>query len=188
MMTETDTTAPTRLPAEANEAAEIADSMITLIRLYHSIKSRLVNPAEADPSPLFPLIRLVKGGPTRAKELAEQLCADPSTMSRQVASLVKHGLVEREADPDDGRASILVPTDSGITWVHQHYVNRGEAIEPIISDWSAEDRATFLRLLRRYTLTLEDRREDVIATMTSNHTLHQRLHDVPPQARSERSN
>ena len=48
------------------------------------------------------------------------LCADPSTVSRQVASLVKAGLVERQADPDDGRASILVPTELGRAKVREH--------------------------------------------------------------------
>ena len=51
-------------------------------------------------------------GPLRAGALADCLQSDPSTVSRQVAALVKDGLLERRADPDDGRASLLVLTDA----------------------------------------------------------------------------
>ncbi|WP_433262022.1 MarR family winged helix-turn-helix transcriptional regulator [Actinosynnema sp. CS-041913] len=48
-----------------------------------------------------------------AKELARRTGLDPSTVSRAVAALVAHGLVERRADPRDGRASVLAVTDAG---------------------------------------------------------------------------
>ena len=53
---------------------------------------------------------LAHEGPMRAGALAEMLQSDPSTVSRQVAALVKDGLLERQADPADGRASLLVLT------------------------------------------------------------------------------
>jgi DNA-binding MarR family transcriptional regulator len=59
------------------------------------------------------LFQLVKDGPQRSSALAETACVDPSTVSRQVAQLVKAGLVERQSDPGDGRAALLVSTDRG---------------------------------------------------------------------------
>ena len=44
------------------------------------------------------------------RALAAAVHSDPSTVSRQVAALVRAGLIERQADPEDGRASVLVPT------------------------------------------------------------------------------
>ena len=57
------------------------------------------------------LFQLVNDGPRRSSALAETACVDPSTVSRQVAQLVKAGLVERQSDPEDGRASLLVATE-----------------------------------------------------------------------------
>jgi len=48
-----------------------------------------------------------------AKELAARSGLDPSTVSRAVAAMVAQGLVERRADPHDGRATVLAPTAAG---------------------------------------------------------------------------
>src|SRR4051794_25994187 len=79
---------------------ELATSMIDLLHRYSGIKARVSGPT-ADANPVFLLAKLVHLGPRRSGELAAELCADPSTVSRQVATLVKQGLVERQADPED---------------------------------------------------------------------------------------
>jgi len=48
-----------------------------------------------------------------AKELAHRAGLDQSTVSRSVAALVSHGLVDRVPDPADKRASILAVTPAG---------------------------------------------------------------------------
>jgi DNA-binding MarR family transcriptional regulator len=48
-----------------------------------------------------------------AKEVAARAGLDPSTVSRTVATMVSHGLVERRADPYDGRATMLALTRAG---------------------------------------------------------------------------
>src|SRR6478736_5710334 len=117
-MTDTLTAAPAHaadVGAELmSDSADIAAAVADLMRHLHGIKTRLSIGPEADHSPLFLLIKLVRRGPCRASALAELVGADPSTVSRQVASLVKAGLVRRQADPDDGRACLLVPTELGI--------------------------------------------------------------------------
>ncbi len=155
------------------QAAEIADAMVSLIHTYQNLKSRVANSQDPEVASLFLLVKLVKGGPRRAKELADQMCADQSTVSRQVAALVKSGLVQREADPDDGRASILVPTELGADRVQEHFVNRGQGVEPIIADWPEADRGQFLRLLRQYNSTLETKRDEVISNMARGSFLKQ---------------
>ena len=159
-MTQTiSSTDPGEVDAADGTNDALAGAVLDLLHKYNGIKARMVSGPEADQSPLFLLVKLVLGGPKRrASELAAALCADPSTVSRQVAPLVKGGLVERQADPDDGRASILVPTEAGCR-VEQHRERRGTAIAPVIADWSAQDRATFLRLLRRYTEGIETHRD-----------------------------
>lgn len=168
----------------SDQAAEIADAIVSLMRIYGNLKARVANTADPEIAALFLLVRLVKNGPKRAKELAELTCADPSTVSRQVATLVKTGLIERQADPEDGRASILVPTALGVTRVKEHFVNRGQMIELMITDWPDTDRSDFLRLLRSYTERLESRREDVLHTMSKSHNLRPPHNPAPAQQSS----
>ena len=52
-------------------------------------------------------------GPLRAGDLVTRLGQDKSTVSRQVAKLVELGLVDRTADPVDGRAQVLAPSPEG---------------------------------------------------------------------------
>jgi DNA-binding MarR family transcriptional regulator len=150
-------------------AEEIASGVIGMMRQFNIIKSRVALGSDGDTSPIFLLIKLAHLGPRRASDLAEQLCADPSTVSRQVASLVKGGLVERQADPDDGRASILVPTELGRSKVREHARRRGATMKPVIADWSAQDRDDFLRLMNKYIEGIEAHREQMISIMLEHH-------------------
>jgi DNA-binding MarR family transcriptional regulator len=138
-------------------------------------------------SSLFLIGRLVKNGPTRAKDLAGAICADQSTVSRQVAALVKAELIERLADPDDGRASLLRPTALGVARLEKHFANRGQALAPLTADWSDDERRQFVELLDRFTTSLESRRDDVAKTMTRSHSASASDTDVPPTASTERS-
>jgi len=147
------------------ESADIAAAVIEMVRQFGSIKSRVVSGPEADHSPMFLLVKLAHHGPRRASDLAEMMCADPSTVSRQVASLVKSGLLERRADPDDGRASILVPTERGLAKVEQFGRRRAATLQPVIADWTPQDRIDLLRLIRKYTEGIESRREEIISIL-----------------------
>ncbi len=177
---------------------DLADQVLRLVRSWTYLKARMVSTLDPDVSSLFLIGRLIKDGPTRAKDLAEATCADQSTVSRQVAGLVKAGLLERQADPDDGRASILVPTPLGVERWSKHFANRGRAMEPLLTDWSEEERQQFVQLLRRFTSNLEARRDDVAKLMAKSHLLatapvpeapaESHPAHVHPHASTERSN
>ncbi len=102
-------------------AAAVADSCSKLMRGFGRVKSQLLALARGDVdwSAQLLITRLAADGPVRLSELAEKMQADPSTISRQVATLVKDGYVERRADPVDGRASLLVVTDRGAAALHR---------------------------------------------------------------------
>ena len=96
------------------------------------------------------IFRLLADGPMRSGTLAEVMLSDASTISRQVAGLVKRGLIERRADPDDGRASMLVVTDSGHALAEQLRRRRSEILAHIVADWEPADRDQLATLLRRF--------------------------------------
>ena len=76
-------------------------------------------------------------------------------MSRQVAHLVQLGLVERVADPADGRATLLVATDEGRRVFDENRQLRNRGIATLMSGWPADDRQAFVRLLTRFTDSFE---------------------------------
>ena len=96
---------------------------------------------------LHPLARL---GPLRQGALAEELHADPSTVSRHVAVLVEQGLVRRVADESDGRATRLVVTDAGHAALEQLGRDRGAFIHRVTSGWDQTDLTAFSDLLGRF--------------------------------------
>ncbi|MCE0761827.1 MarR family transcriptional regulator [Pseudonocardia kujensis] len=103
----------------------------------------------------FPLLaRLATEGPQRSGEIAAAMCADPSTISRQVAGLVRSGLVERRADPEDGRASLLAATTEGHRVLDTERRRRAGQLVDALADWTPESRGQFADLLGRFVADL----------------------------------
>jgi hypothetical protein len=69
-------------------------------------------------------------GPRRAGALADAVHSDPSTISRQIGHLVKLGYVERTADPEDGRATLLAATDEGRRVLEEKPAAAQRALQP----------------------------------------------------------
>jgi len=97
-----------------------------------------------------------KYSPLRSSALAERIESDPSTVSRQVAALVKDGLLERRADPVDGRASLLVPTAQGEVVLAEHHQLRVRHFSRMLSTWSEADVRSFATLFQRFTDDFEN--------------------------------
>lgn len=85
-------------------------------------------------------------GPKRASALAEAVHSDPSTVSRQVSTLVKAGLVERRADPMDGRACVLAATDEGRRLFDTARQERNRHIDRMLGSWPTERRRQLVEL------------------------------------------
>ena len=148
--------------------ADLTGALIALMKRMGSLRARLAPTGDYDISQTHLLVRLADQGPIRASDLAEMVCADPSTVSRQVAALVRAGLIERRADPADGRASLLAATPAGRDAIAWHRRMRGAAVGPLVADWSEQDRQTFLRLLHSLTRGLDVHREAMVAMLMAH--------------------
>lgn len=95
------------------------------------------------------LVELVDRGPRRTTALADAVFADPSTVSRQVTQLVQLGYVERQPDPEDGRASRLAATELGRAHLAEGRRRRNEMLAGVLAGWSAKDREQLVRLMER---------------------------------------
>ncbi|GAB0106077.1 MarR family transcriptional regulator [Nocardia sp. JMUB6875] len=88
-----------------------------------------------------PLLRLLADAdePMRLGEVATRLDVEAPHVSRQIQRLEKTGYVERVADPDDRRAQLVRPTDSGRRAVEAfRQVMRGW-MRDALADWTPED-------------------------------------------------
>ncbi|WP_228714043.1 MarR family winged helix-turn-helix transcriptional regulator [Prauserella endophytica] len=93
------------------------------------------------------VIRSHVPGPHRSGEIAAAMGVNPSTGSRQVANLVRSGLVERRADPGDGRASLLAVAIAGHR-ARDAERRRGAArITEALAGWTPESRDRFAEML-----------------------------------------
>src|SRR5690349_22300310 len=76
----------------------LAAAMFAMGKQQASIGARMSKLGGFDRSAIVLLKNLVAMGPSRSSALAAAVHSDPSTISRQVAALVRDGLVERRAD------------------------------------------------------------------------------------------
>ena len=142
---------------ELRTADDVGSQLIRIVRLVERVQTQYhaEHPDAVDRATYLLLVHLVKDGARRAGALAETVHLDPSTVSRQVAQLVRLGLVERVADPADGRATLLVATDEGHRVFDENRQLRNRRIAALMADWSADDRRALARLLTRFTEAFE---------------------------------
>ena len=82
--------------------------------------------------------------------LAEELWLDPSRASRIAADLVDRGLATRGVSQQDGRRSILFPTEAGLTLMQAYLKAKWQRTARVFADWSEEEITSFARLFARY--------------------------------------
>ena len=142
---------------ELQTADEVGGQLVRLVRLIDRVQAQCQagNPDAVDRATYLLLVHLVKDGPRRASAVAEAVHSDPSTVSRQVAQLVRLGLVDRVADPVDRRATLLVATDEGRRVFAENRRLRSRWIAELMAGWADDDRATFAHLLVRFTDAFE---------------------------------
>jgi DNA-binding MarR family transcriptional regulator len=92
--------------------------------------------------------------PLSQRRLAQRFGCDPSNISVLVDRLVERGLVERRADPDDGRVKLVVATEAGRQTVIRCCRDR-EWLGPALDRLTPEQRREVRDALR---LLIDDRR------------------------------
>lgn len=143
---------------ELATADTVGIELMRLVRLIERKQAahRAEHPDAVERPTYLLLVHLVRDGPQRAVTLAESVHSDPSTVSRQVAQLVRLGLVERTADPEDGRATLLAATVEGHRVFEQNRRTRTGRIASILAEWEPDDRHRFAALLGRFTTDFEN--------------------------------
>lgn len=135
----------------------LGTQLVRLMRAIGRSKHRVIKhgPEGLEQLAYAVLFCLVHDGPQRTGKLAESLHAQISTISRQTRTLVGHGLVERGADPIDGRACVLKATPEGERIFTENRRLRNLWLADLVADWPETDRATLTDLLGRLVEDIE---------------------------------
>jgi DNA-binding MarR family transcriptional regulator len=97
---------------------------------------------------------MLENGPSRLTELAELAGTTPPTVTKLIKDLEAKGFVNRTADQQDGRASIVSLTDEGRQVAEAIVGKRFDALQQVLTAWADED-------LERVTVLLEQLRADM---------------------------
>lgn len=146
------------VPEELAVADALGNELIRMLRLLAKAKVRLsaLIPGSVERG-AFPIIAtLVREGPQRTSALADVLHTEISTISRQTSALVQAGLIERKADPHDGRACLLAPTEQGAAVYARARLERNEWLAQTLRAWDRADVDQLLALLDRLNTDLAE--------------------------------
>lgn len=101
------------------------------------------------------LTRLESEESMSLRDLAEAFRLDVSTINRQIAPLLKRGLVERFTDPDGGTARRLRPTRDGLDQLAADRERSREGVAMVVADWPQDRITAFTELLTRFNTGIE---------------------------------
>jgi DNA-binding MarR family transcriptional regulator len=141
-------------PAAAKAATA---SLLDLLRTVRKAKARMLADARGDVDSATQLLlhTVAQAGPMRTSTLAATVGSDLSTVSRQVSALVTAGLLERRADPADGRACLLALTPAGEARLADHEQDRDAFFDEVLDGWTEDELSQFAGLLARFTASYD---------------------------------
>ena len=136
----------------------VVDQIVRFIRLSKRAATRFAATKKdgLEQAAYYLLAVLVTEGPQRTTTLAETVHSDTSTVSRQIGALVRHGLVERQADPADGRACLLAATLTGQRCFDEQHRARTAQMADVLRQWTSEDLRTVATLMERLNTDFEN--------------------------------
>jgi DNA-binding MarR family transcriptional regulator len=149
----------TAAPPAAQTTEEIASALVSVARAMTQVRVHETLCRQAgvavDRLGAAVLFKLVsEGGDIRVTELAERLSIDAPAVTRKVQQLERAGLVRRQSDPADARASRLDVTAAGRRTIERLQRAQAEWMGELLTDWSGADRAELARLLQQLAATI----------------------------------
>lgn len=85
----------------------------------------------------------------KLSELATKIGIEAPSVTRTVQKLEDRKLIRRAADPDDRRATYILPTDEGLAIVKSLRKAKRNNLRTLLSNWTSEDRQQLASLLHR---------------------------------------
>jgi len=140
------------------EATEVAAALERLFSL-----TRWLSPAGLSLTSAATLASLERLGPCRLTTLAAREGVTQPAMTQLIARMEQAGLVERTADPDDGRVVRVQITDAGRDLLGGRRAARAERIAGLLAMLSPADRDALIAALPAMNALAGARPDDPVA-------------------------
>jgi DNA-binding MarR family transcriptional regulator len=124
-------------------ALRLAGDLEQVLGLFRS----LVQPSELSMTAGATLASLERNGPSRLTALAAREGVTQPAMTQLVSRLQDAGLVNREADPADGRVVQVSITDEGKAMLARRRAKRAEGLVGVLARLGPEDRSALAAAL-----------------------------------------
>jgi len=164
-------------------ATQLSTELVRVMKLFQSLRHHTPKLHPGVEPASYPILFNLVDEPRRVSLLADCIHSDVSTVSRQVTMLVAHGLVDKVADAQDGRAFMVSLSAEGAELVERVKSARGEWFRQMLHDWEPADAEAFTGYLERFAVSFDTSKElygslllqgaaatpsgDVLAGMTS---------------------
>jgi DNA-binding MarR family transcriptional regulator len=143
--------------SRAEELGRLEQEVSILIRRVRRVigeRARAVHP-DLQPASYLMLMFLAAEGPQRSSVVSERFGVDKGAISRQVQHLCDLGLLDRERDPADGRASLVSASADAVRRMEAIRSERRRWLDERLSEWSEDDLREFVAGLARSNTALE---------------------------------
>lgn len=162
-------------------ATRLNTDLVRVMKLFQSMRQHAPRLHPGVEPASYPILFNLIDEPRRVSMLAECVYSDVSTVSRQVTTLVSHGLLDKLADPHDRRACVVSLSAEGAELVQRLKVARAEWFRQTLKDWDPADAQAFVDYLERFATSFEAYRAAFLDTprTASAHVPKTQSIDVP---------
>jgi DNA-binding MarR family transcriptional regulator len=143
--------------SRAEELGRLERELGVLIRRVRRVigeRARAVHP-DLQPASYLMLTFLVAEGPQRSSVVSERFNVDKGAISRQVQHLCDLGLLLREPDPADGRATLISASPDAVHRLEAVDRDRRRWLDEQLAEWTETDLRDFVGGLGRYNTALD---------------------------------
>ena len=127
----------------------LSEAFWEVARQLRETSQETLAPWDITPAHLRALRTLKRHGTMRLSELSDHLHIAPRSTTEVVDALESRGLVRRQADPGDRRATLVEVTEQGTGVLDAIRAARGTEAERVFGRLSPADRAHLARILRK---------------------------------------
>ncbi|WP_269938628.1 MarR family winged helix-turn-helix transcriptional regulator [Arthrobacter sp. HY1533] len=133
----------------ANPREDFGWTLGVLVRNYQNASTAAMGEFPHGARGYQVLVAVASGEQPNQLALAQHLGIDRTVMTYLVDDFVKANLVERQLNPADRRARMVVATETGLAMLAELQRSVATAEEAVLGALEAEERAVFRSLLRR---------------------------------------
>ena len=119
-----------------------------LQQAHHLLWNTMVS--EEITSPQFAVLNALVAEPgIDQRTVGDRVGLDRSTIAEVISRLTRRGLLDKVRDPDDGRRSLLRPTEDGLRTHRRLTVRTARMNQVLLAPLAPEERAVFIDLIGR---------------------------------------